>query len=118
MTDRAYSEHESENNFDKNEGNEKDNLDELFKGTGLEPYQYEPTKKIMKNYRKRAVRLRRKTSFLLIIGKTFGLERQTGADAKIVELSRERLTVFVAGKSMQCQMNNFQVRYVMFYKYE
>ena len=63
MFDSEYSEHESENNFDENEDNEIDNLDELFKGMGLEPYQFEPTKKIMKNHSKGAARHRSKTSF-------------------------------------------------------
>ena len=48
-SDSEYSEHESENSSDKNEDNEIDNLHELFKGMGLEPYQFEPTKK---NYEK------------------------------------------------------------------
>ena len=63
MSDSEYSEHESENSFDENEDNEIDNLEELFKEMGLEPYQFERTKKIMKNHRKETVRLRRKTSF-------------------------------------------------------
>ena len=63
MSDSVYSEHESENSFDENEDNEIDNLYELFKKMGLEPYQFEPTKKNYENHRKGAVRLRRKTSF-------------------------------------------------------
>ena len=46
MSDNEYSEHQSENSFNENEDNKLDNLDELFKGMGLEPYQFEPTKKI------------------------------------------------------------------------
>ena len=61
-TDSEHSEHKLENRFDKNKDNEIDSLDELFKGMGLEPYQFEPTKN-MKNHRKGAVRLRRKISF-------------------------------------------------------
>ena len=63
MSDSEYSEHESENSFGENEDKEIDNLDELFTRMRLEPYQFEPTKKFMKNHRKGAVRLRRKTSF-------------------------------------------------------
>ena len=63
MSGSEYSEHESENSFDENEDNEIDNLHELFKGMGLEPHKFKPTKKIMKNHRNGAVRLRRKTSF-------------------------------------------------------
>ena len=63
MSDREYSEHESENSFDENEENETDNLDKLLKGIGQETYQFELTKKIIKNHRKGAIRLRRKTSF-------------------------------------------------------
>ena len=63
MSDREYSEHESGNSFDENEDNEIDNFDELLKVMGLEPYQFEPTKKIMKNHKKGAIRPRRKTSF-------------------------------------------------------
>ena len=63
MSGSEYSEHESENSFDENEDNKIDNLDELLKGMGLEAYQFEPTKKIMKTHRKGAVRLRQKTSF-------------------------------------------------------
>ena len=63
MSDSEYSQHESENSFDQNEDNEIDNLDELFKGLGLEPGQFRPTKLIMKSQRKGVVRLRRKTSF-------------------------------------------------------
>ena len=62
LSDSEYSQHESENSFDQNEDNEIDNLDELFKGLGLEPGQFRPTKLIMKNQRKGVVRLRRKTS--------------------------------------------------------
>ena len=66
MSDSEYSEHESENSFDKNKNNEIDNLDKLFKRMGLEHYRFEPTKKKkMKNHRKGAVRLK----------KTFKLER-------------------------------------------
>ena len=36
MSDSEYSEQEPENSFDENEDNEIDNLDELFKGIGLE----------------------------------------------------------------------------------
>ena len=61
MSDSEYPEHQSENSFDENEDNEIDNLDERFKGK--EPYQFEPTKNIMKNHRMGAVKLRRKTSF-------------------------------------------------------
>ena len=49
MSKSEYSEHEWENSFDENEDNEIDNLDELFKGMGLEPNQFEPSKK---NYEK------------------------------------------------------------------
>ena len=45
MSDSQYSEHESENSFDKNKDNEIDNLDKLFKRMGLEHYRFEPTKK-------------------------------------------------------------------------
>ena len=45
MSDSEYSEHESENSFDKNKDNEIDNLDKLFKRMGLEHYRFEPTKK-------------------------------------------------------------------------
>ena len=38
MSDSEYSKHELENSFDENEDNEKDNLDQLFKGMELEPY--------------------------------------------------------------------------------
>ena len=60
MPDSEYSEHESENSFDENEDNEIDDLDELFKGMGLEPYQFEHTRKIKENHRRGGVRLRRK----------------------------------------------------------
>ena len=46
MSNSEYCEHESENSFDENEDNEIENRDELFKGLGLEPYQFEPTKKL------------------------------------------------------------------------
>ena len=53
MSDSEYSEHKSENSFDENEDKEIDNLDELFKGMGLEPHQFEPTKtKFRKIHRK------------------------------------------------------------------
>ena len=45
MSDSEYSEHESENSFDKNKDNEIDNLDKLFKRMGLEHYRFQPTKK-------------------------------------------------------------------------
>ena len=45
MSDSEYSEHKSENSFVENEDNRIDNLDELFKGMGLESYQFEYTKK-------------------------------------------------------------------------
>ena len=98
MSDSEYFEHESENSFDDNEDNEIDNLGERFKGCEQNPTNSSLLKN-MKNHRKRAVRLRRKTSFRLIIGKTFELERENGARARIVELSLKRLTVFVPGKS-------------------
>ena len=63
MPDSKYSERKLGNSFGKNEENKIDNLDGLFKGMGLEPYQFQPTKKITKNHRKDAVRLSRKTSF-------------------------------------------------------
>ena len=63
MSDNEYSEHQSENSFNENEDNKLDNLDELFKGMGLEPYQFEPTKKNTKNHGKGAVKLKKKTSF-------------------------------------------------------
>ena len=43
MFSSKYSEHESESSFDENEDNQIDNLNKLFKGIGLEPYQFEPT---------------------------------------------------------------------------
>ena len=46
MSNSEYCEHVSENSFDENEDNEIENRDELFKGLGLEPYQFEPTKKL------------------------------------------------------------------------
>ena len=45
MSNCEYSENESENGSDENEDKEIDNLDERFKGMGLEPYQFKPTKK-------------------------------------------------------------------------
>ena len=48
MSDSKYSELESENSFDENENYEIDNLDKVFKGMGLEPYQFELPKKIIK----------------------------------------------------------------------
>ena len=49
MSDSEYSEHELENSFEENEDNEIANLAELFKGMGLEPYQFEATKKNYEN---------------------------------------------------------------------
>ena len=49
MSGSEYSENKSENSFVENEDNRIDNLDELFKGMGLESYQFEHTKK---NYEK------------------------------------------------------------------
>ena len=43
MFSSKYSEHESESSFDENEDNQIGNLNKLFKGIGLEPYQLEPT---------------------------------------------------------------------------
>ena len=43
MFSSKYSEHESESSFDENEDNQIGNLNKLFKGIGLEPYQFEPT---------------------------------------------------------------------------
>ena len=43
MFSSKYSEYESESSFDENEDNQIGNLNKLFKGIGLEPYQFEPT---------------------------------------------------------------------------
>ena len=45
MSDSEYSEHKLENSFDENEDNKIYNLDKLFKGMGLEPCKFQPTKK-------------------------------------------------------------------------
>ena len=65
MSDGEYSEHESGNSFDENEDNTIDNLDELLKGMGIEPYQFEPTKKIMKNHRKGSNQIQKENIFLI-----------------------------------------------------
>ena len=43
MSDSEYSEHKLEISFDENEDNKIYNIDELFKGIGLESYKFEPT---------------------------------------------------------------------------
>ena len=54
MSESEYSEHESEQNFDKNKDNKIDNLDELVKGMRLEPCQFQPTKKNWKKPQERS----------------------------------------------------------------
>ena len=54
MSESEYSEHESEQNFDKNKYNKIDNLDELVKGMRLEPCQFQPTKKNWKKPQERS----------------------------------------------------------------
>ena len=65
MSDSVYSEHESENSFDENEDNEIDNLYELFKEMGLEPYQFEPTKKNYEKSQEGSSQTQKKNIFLI-----------------------------------------------------
>ena len=49
MYDSEYSEHKSKNSFHENEDNETENLDEPFKGMGLNPTIMSLLKKLRKN---------------------------------------------------------------------
>ena len=65
MSDSEYSEHDLENSFGKNEDNEIDNLDELFIGMGLEPYQFEPTKKYYEKSQEGSSQTQKQNIFLI-----------------------------------------------------
>ena len=65
ISDSEYSEHVSENSFDKNEDNEIDNLDELFKGMGIEPYRFEPTKRNYEQSQEGGSQIQKENMFLI-----------------------------------------------------
>ena len=66
MPDSGYSEHESENSFDENEDNKIDKFDELFKGMGLESYQFDPTKNNFEKSPEGSSQVQKETVFLII----------------------------------------------------
>ena len=63
--DSEYSELESENRFGENEDNELDNLDELFKGIELEPYQLGHIKKNYERLQKGSSQNKKENMFLI-----------------------------------------------------
>ena len=65
MSDSEHSEHEPENSFDENKDTEIDNLDELFKGMGLEPYQFEPNNKNYEKSQEWSSRTQKENIFLI-----------------------------------------------------